>query len=153
LPAALVAVILSVPAFAGAVYTPEELMLPRAAVQTIEVLVVVPWTLALNCSVPSVAVEADAGEMVTEVAVEPVVAGGPTVDAPGFADTDPAHPDHSGMLRTTDTSTHARLRFSSKDFMWLLIVPFDKMLIYNAMQTDRRLPGGWVNAVAGRRLC
>jgi hypothetical protein len=150
----LVAVILSVPAFAGAVYTPDEVMLPKAAVQITEVLVAVPWTLALNCSVPSVAVEADAGEMVIETVAEPVVpVGEPAVEAPGFADTDPAHPDHRGMPRIADTNRHARLRFSSKDFMWLSTVPFNKVLVYNAMQTDRRLPGGWANAVAGRRPC
>src|SRR5579863_6766561 len=48
--ALLVAVTVSVPAFAGAVYSPDEVIVPMAAVHVTEVSVTVPRTVALNCS-------------------------------------------------------------------------------------------------------
>jgi hypothetical protein len=48
LSALLVAVTLSVPAFPGAVYAPEELMLPNVAVQETDLSETVPFTVALN---------------------------------------------------------------------------------------------------------
>jgi hypothetical protein len=69
LSALLVAVTVSVPACAGAVYSPAEVMVPKAAFQVTEVLEVVPLTVAVNGSVPLVVEEAEAGETVTEVTV------------------------------------------------------------------------------------
>lgn len=113
-------------------------MLPKSAFQMTEVLVAVPWTLALNCSVPSVVVEADVGEMVIELAaeLEPVPVGEPTEEGPGFVDDAPHPDDPSGMPRIADRNRHARLRFSNKDFMYLPRVPFNKVLVYNTIQTN-----------------
>jgi hypothetical protein len=48
LSALLVAVTLSVPAFPGAVYAPEELILPNVAVQETDLSETAPLTVALN---------------------------------------------------------------------------------------------------------
>ena len=88
--ALLVAVTVSVPAFAGAVYSPDELIVPRAAVQVTVSPVAAPDTVAENCTVPPVVVAGEFGVMVTEVTAEPL-SGGALV---GFvAEADPAHPD------------------------------------------------------------
>jgi hypothetical protein len=63
----LVAVTVSVPAAAGAVYAPDELMLPEEAVHVTDLSETVPWTVAANCRVPFVVVDVEAGETVTEV--------------------------------------------------------------------------------------
>jgi hypothetical protein len=67
--ASLVAVIVSVPAFAGAVYIPDAEMFPRAAFHVTVLSVTVPWTLAVNCNVPPVLAEVDAGDTEIEVTV------------------------------------------------------------------------------------
>jgi len=65
----LVAVTVSVPALAGAVYAPDEVMLPKAAVHVTVLFVTVPWTSAANCSLPLVATLPDDGEIVIELTV------------------------------------------------------------------------------------
>jgi hypothetical protein len=65
--ALLVATTVSVPAFAGAVYTPEVEMLPRAARQLTDLSVTVPWTEALNCKALPVFAELEVGETEMEV--------------------------------------------------------------------------------------
>src|SRR5271155_5738445 len=60
--ATLVAVTVSVPAVAGAVYSPAVVMVPSAAFQVTDLFVTVPATVALNCTVPLVIVEAGDGE-------------------------------------------------------------------------------------------
>jgi hypothetical protein len=94
----LVAVTVSVPAFAGAVYSPDELILPRAAVHATVFSVAVPDTVAENCTVPAVVVAGEFGVMVTEVTAEPPF-GRSLI---GFvAEADPAHPDiQNEKLRT-----------------------------------------------------
>ena len=74
LSALLVAVTVSVPGFAGAVYRPAEVMAPKAAFQVTAVFEVVPLTVAVNGSVPVVSEEAVAGETMTEVTAGPEVA-------------------------------------------------------------------------------
>jgi len=64
--AALVAVTVSLPAVAGAVYPPVDVILPRAAFQVTDLLVTVPETLAENCCVPLTGMDIEAGEMLTE---------------------------------------------------------------------------------------
>src|SRR5215468_11990032 len=61
-----------VPAFAGAVYMPEELIVPPPASWTLQVTAVdwpavVPLTVAVNETVPPVVVEAEGGEIETEM--------------------------------------------------------------------------------------
>jgi hypothetical protein len=63
--ALLVAVTVSVPAFAGAVYSPDELIVPSAAVHVTDVSV--PCTEAENCFVPPVLRLAVLGETEIEV--------------------------------------------------------------------------------------
>jgi hypothetical protein len=88
--ALLIAVTVSVPAFAGAVYSPDELILPRAAVHVTVSSVAVPDTVAENCTVLPVVVAGEFGVMVTEVTSDPPFGGTPV----GFvAEADPAHPD------------------------------------------------------------
>jgi positive regulator of sigma E activity len=65
--ALLVAITVSVPALLGAVYAPEELMVPSAADQVTDLLEAVPWTVALNWAVPPVLTDVEAGETATEV--------------------------------------------------------------------------------------
>jgi len=72
--ALLVAVTVSVPAFAGAEYNPDELIVPSAAVQVTVVSVTVPCTDAENCFVPPVLTLAVLGE--TEIEVTTGVAPG-----------------------------------------------------------------------------
>jgi hypothetical protein len=86
----LVAVTVSVPAFAGAVYSPDALIVPSAAVHFTVSSVALPDTVAENCTVPPVVVAGEFGVMVTEVTAEPPF-GGTLV---GFvAEAAPAHPD------------------------------------------------------------
>lgn len=96
--ATLVAVTVSVPAFAGAVYMPPAVIVPSAAFHVTALFVVEPATLAENGSVPPVTDEAVAGETVTDVtagvdgglfvgaavtviAAEPTLVGSATLDA------------------------------------------------------------------------
>lgn len=65
--ATLVAVTVSVPAFAGAVYWPAAVIVPSAAFQVTALLVVEPATLAVKGKVPPATEEAVAGDTVTEV--------------------------------------------------------------------------------------
>ena len=65
--ATLVAVTVSVPAFAGAVYWPPAVMVPNKAFQVTVLFDVDPWTEALNDKVPVVIDDAVAGLTVTEV--------------------------------------------------------------------------------------
>jgi hypothetical protein len=67
--ALLVAVTVSVPAFDGAVYMPDEVIAPRTAFHVTVLLVDVPCTLAVNGKVPEVIEEAVAGLTVTDVTV------------------------------------------------------------------------------------
>ena len=69
--ATLVAVTVAEPAVPGAVYSPDELIVPGEAFQVTEVFVALPWILAANCRVPPVLTEPDVGETVTEVTPEP----------------------------------------------------------------------------------
>jgi hypothetical protein len=62
--AALVAVTVKVPAAPGAVYRPPVEMVPLVADQFTAVLLL-PVTLAVNCWVPLLNIEADTGEIVT----------------------------------------------------------------------------------------
>jgi molybdopterin biosynthesis enzyme MoaB len=64
--ARLVTVIVAEPGVAPAVKTPEEEIVPKLVDQAMDLLVTVPWTVALNCSVPPVATDAVVGEMVME---------------------------------------------------------------------------------------
>jgi molybdopterin biosynthesis enzyme MoaB len=64
--ARLVTVIVAVPGVAAAVKTPEEEIVPELVDQAMDLLLTVPWTVALNCSVPPVATDAVVGEMVME---------------------------------------------------------------------------------------
>lgn len=82
--ATLVAVTVSVPALAGALYDPELLMVPSEALQVTVLFVVVPATLAVNGSVPDVIDDAVPGDTVTEVTV-PVAATGFAATAAEFA--------------------------------------------------------------------
>src|SRR6202007_2968145 len=63
--AMLVAFTVKVPAADGAVYMPPREMLPPVADQ-VTVVVLLPLTLAVNCCVPPVSIEAEIGEMLTE---------------------------------------------------------------------------------------
>jgi hypothetical protein len=100
--ALLVAVTVSVPAFAGAVYSPDELILPSAAVHVTTSPVVVPDTVAENCSVPPVVVAGEPGVIVTEVTAEPLLGSTPI----GFvAEADPAQPD----IQNEKLKTRARI--------------------------------------------
>jgi hypothetical protein len=65
--ALLVAVIVAVPALFGAVYPPAALMLPIEADHVTDLSAAVPCTLAVNVSVPFVLVDAETGEMATEL--------------------------------------------------------------------------------------
>jgi hypothetical protein len=65
--ATLVAVTVSAPAFAGAVYRPPAVIVPRAAFHVTALFVVEPATLALKVSVPPVADDAVEGDTVTDV--------------------------------------------------------------------------------------
>ena len=65
LSAALVAVTVKVPAVLGAEYKPAEEMVPPVADQATAVLLE-PVTVAVNCWVPLVSMEAEVGEIVTE---------------------------------------------------------------------------------------
>jgi len=67
--ALLVAVTVSVPAFAGAVYMPDDVIVPRVAFHVTALLVDVPCTLAVNGKVPEVIEDAVAGDTVTDVIV------------------------------------------------------------------------------------
>jgi hypothetical protein len=75
--ATLVAVTVSVPALAGAVYAPAALMVPSIAFQVTVFIDVVPCTVAVNGNVPPGIEDAAAGVTVTEVTSDP--------DAPGVA--------------------------------------------------------------------
>jgi hypothetical protein len=117
--ARLVAVTVSVPAFAGAVYSPDELIVPRAAVHVTVSSVAVPDIVAEKCSVPPVVVEEELGVIVTEVTAEPPF-GGTLV---GFvAEADPAHPDiQNEKLKTKAKialkNTHLKRLFSDTRIM------------------------------------
>jgi hypothetical protein len=65
--AALVAVTVSVPAVAGAVYAPEEVIAPSFAFQATDLFETVPLTVALKIAEPPVCTAAVAGETATEV--------------------------------------------------------------------------------------
>jgi hypothetical protein len=73
--ATLVAVTVAVPAVAGAVYSPVELIVPGDAFQLTDLFDALPWTVAVNWAVPPVATEVVAGVTETEVtlAADPVV--------------------------------------------------------------------------------
>jgi len=64
--ASLVAVTVSVPALAGAVYRPVDVIWPSAAVQATDLSVAVPCTVAENCRVPPVNDVALVGDIVTD---------------------------------------------------------------------------------------
>ena len=72
--ATLVAVTVSVPARAGALYIPELLIVPRTAFQVTDLFVVVPCTLAVNGKVPEVIEDAFDGDIDTEVTATEVTA-------------------------------------------------------------------------------
>jgi hypothetical protein len=67
--ATLVAVTVSVPAFAGAVYTPPAVIVPSNALHVTTLSVVVPATVAANVSFPLAATVAAPGVTVTDVTV------------------------------------------------------------------------------------
>jgi hypothetical protein len=67
--ALLVAVIVAVPALAGAIYAPAEVMLPLDAAHVTDLFVVVPCTVAMKVSFPFVVVDAEAGEIVTVLTI------------------------------------------------------------------------------------
>jgi len=69
--ASLVAVIVSVPGVEGAVYTPEELICPFAAVQVTDLSVVSPVIVATSCSELPVVAEAAFGVIATEATADP----------------------------------------------------------------------------------
>ncbi len=106
--AVLVAVTVSVPAFAGAVYSPDELIVPSAAIHVTVSPFSVPDTVAENCSVPPVVVEEELGVIVTEVTAEPPL--GRTLV--GFvAEADPAHPD----IQDEKLKTKAKIALKNTD--------------------------------------
>lgn len=67
LSALLVAVTVSETAVAGAVYSPAAVIAPEAAFHVTDLSVTVPDTVAVNCCVPLVKMEAVAGETLTEL--------------------------------------------------------------------------------------
>jgi len=69
--ALLVAVTVSAPAWAGAVYSPDEVMLPKAAFHRADLSEALPCTVAVNCNVSPVVEEVGFGETATDVTVEP----------------------------------------------------------------------------------
>ena len=62
--ALLVAVTVSVPAFDGALYVPDDVIVPKTADHATDLSVTVPCTLAVNCSEPLVPIVVEAGEIV-----------------------------------------------------------------------------------------
>jgi hypothetical protein len=74
--ALLMAVTVSVPALAGAVYIPAELILPNTAFQVTDLFEAEPTTVAVNGSVPVVIEDATPGLTVTEVTPVEVEAAG-----------------------------------------------------------------------------
>lgn len=66
---ALVAVTVSVPVFDGAVYKPDDVIVPSAAFQITALLEVVPCTVALKGKEPDVIEDAAPGDTVTDVTV------------------------------------------------------------------------------------
>lgn len=62
--ALLVAVTVSVPAFDGALYAPDDVIVPNTADHDTDLSVTVPCTLAVNCSEPPVPIVVEAGEIV-----------------------------------------------------------------------------------------
>ena len=73
--ATLVAVTVSVPAFVGAVYAPDGVIVPSTAFHVTALFEAVPCTLAAKDSVPPTIEEATAGVTVTEVTAGPAGAG------------------------------------------------------------------------------
>jgi hypothetical protein len=69
--ATLVAVTVSVPALAGAVYLPVGVMIPSEAFHVTLLLVAVPWTVPANDRVPPGIDFAGEGDTVTDVTSEP----------------------------------------------------------------------------------
>ena len=69
--ALLVAVTVAVPTVAGAVYAPDDVMLPDEAFQVTDLSVAEPCTAALNCSTPPSTNEEETGEIATEVTAGP----------------------------------------------------------------------------------
>jgi hypothetical protein len=70
--ASLVAVIVSVPGTAGAVYIPEELIWPFTAVHVTDLSVVVPVMVAVSCSEPPAVADAVFGVMAMDVTADPL---------------------------------------------------------------------------------
>jgi len=70
------AVTVSVPALAGAVYIPAAVILPNTAFQVTDLFEAEPTTVALNGNVPEVIEEATPGLTVTEVTLVEVGAAG-----------------------------------------------------------------------------
>jgi hypothetical protein len=70
--ASLVAVIVSVPVVAGAVYAPEELICPSVAVHVTDLSVAVPVTVTESCRVPAAMAVAAFGVMTIEVIADPL---------------------------------------------------------------------------------
>jgi|KBSMisStandDraft_5_1062788.scaffolds.fasta_scaffold1488991_1 hypothetical protein len=64
--ALLVAVTVAVPAVAAAVYAPLVVIVPADAFQLTDLSLTVPATVAVNCCLPLVKIEAVVGEMLTE---------------------------------------------------------------------------------------
>jgi hypothetical protein len=71
--ATLVAVTVSLPVALGAVYTPDELIVPRVAFHVTDLFVVVPVTLAVNCCVLPVTTDVEVGDTLTELTLAGVV--------------------------------------------------------------------------------
>ena len=69
--ATLVAVTIPDPAVAGAVYSPVEVIVPIVVDHVTARSVVVPWTVAVNCTRPFTAGDADAGDSATELTGAP----------------------------------------------------------------------------------
>jgi hypothetical protein len=92
--ASLVEVTVSLPLLAGAVYSPDDVICPRAAFQLTDLLLAVPWTVAENCTVAPVVADAEAGVIVTEVTFAALVPlGGTLIGVLDLeAEADPAHP-------------------------------------------------------------
>jgi hypothetical protein len=99
--AVLVAVTMAVPGAAGAVYTPEDVMLPEEAFHVTDVAEVVPWTVAVKCWVLPLIREEEVGEIVTDVTV---AAGVLTAER--------------GTSMVTSNNS-AETRFLGQEFIWI----------------------------------
>jgi hypothetical protein len=98
-------------------------MLPREAFHVTDVLVVVPWTVAANWSVPPVMDEVEAGEIVTEATeeLEGEVAG----DGEEDFEATPMQPDAKrAVARRAGKNAKSERRYACEKNIWVRISLF-----------------------------